>query len=323
MARLISERLWTALVHLGVEDAHDLAYLFASQDEAREWAVLQQCASDSDRFVVAWQLCRTIVDKDFSVVDRVLLLEHQCTRGAAPKPMPISSRTPDTRPPLERPLSVKRRREAITDSLTGREQVNVVTADPATASSINPAHPVHDQLVDLFCRSGASNLRYQLLERAYPSGVSWSWILSKFEKFQPDQLKAPLRAWQRWDSWRLSKAPEISAFEPDFVTMFTFFEHVAAGGPTAARSVWHQLCMLRDRLGLNFPLQDCKEYVMGKVQRNVVVPARCGAALVCDGSPRAAAAGRRGWTRVAPVHLLGPVAMRAMETLAAFLLHPP
>ena len=173
------------------------------------------------------------------------------------------SRKPDSRPPLERPLSVKRRREAITDSLTGREQVHVVTADPATASSINPAHPVHDQLVDLFCRTGASNLRYQFLERAYgpgpapaPSDVSRSWILSKFENFQPDQLKAPLRAWQRWDSWRLAKAPEISAFEPDPLTMFTFFEHVAEG-PTAARSVWHQLCMLRDRLGLNLSLQDC------------------------------------------------------------------
>ena len=56
--------------------------------------------------------------------------------------------------------------------------------------------------------------------------------------------------------------------------MFAFFEHVAGGGPTAARSVWHQLSMLRDRLGLNFPLHDCKEYVMGKVQHNVVVPAR-------------------------------------------------
>ena len=48
--RLISENLWTALVHLGVEDASELAYLFSSQDEAREWAVLQQCGADSDRF---------------------------------------------------------------------------------------------------------------------------------------------------------------------------------------------------------------------------------------------------------------------------------
>ena len=83
--RLISEPLWAALVHLGVEDAADLAYLFSSQDEACEWAVLQQCGADSARLVVAWQLCRTIVDKDFSVVDKVLLLEHQRTRGAAPK----------------------------------------------------------------------------------------------------------------------------------------------------------------------------------------------------------------------------------------------
>ena len=144
-------------------------------------------------------------------------------------------------------------------------------------------HPVYDQLVDLFCSSGTCNLRYQLLERAYapgpapnPHDVSRSWILSKFEKFQPDQLKASLRAWHRWDSWRLARAPEISSFQPDPLTMFSFLEHVAEGGPTAARSVWHQLSMPRDRLGLNLPLHDCKEYVMGKVQRNVVVPAlRC------------------------------------------------
>ena len=117
--RMISDALWVALVHLGVGDAADLAYSFASQDEAREWAVLQQCGGDSDRFVIAWQLCMSIVDRDFSVVDKVLRLEHQRTRGAAPKAMPTSSRTHDPQPRLERPVSVKRRREAITDSLTG------------------------------------------------------------------------------------------------------------------------------------------------------------------------------------------------------------
>ena len=219
--RLISEPLWAALVHLGVEEAADLAYLFSSQDEAREWAVLQQCGADSDRFLVAWQLCRTIVDKDFSVVDKVLLLEHQRARGAAPKARPTAAIPRDPRPPLERPVSVKRRREVITDSLTGTEQVRVVAAAAATSSSINPVHPVHDELVDLFCRSGTSNLRYQFLEKAYaprpapdPVGVSRSWILSKFEEFQPEQLKAPLRAWRRWDSWKTAKAPEISSFQP-------------------------------------------------------------------------------------------------------------
>ena len=49
--RLISEPLWAALVHLGVEEAADLAYLFSSQDETREWAVLQQCGADADRFL--------------------------------------------------------------------------------------------------------------------------------------------------------------------------------------------------------------------------------------------------------------------------------
>ena len=152
--RLISEPLWAALVHLGVEEAADLAYLFSSQDEAREWAVLQQCGADADRFLVAWQLCRTIVDKDFSVVDKVLQLEHQRTRGAAPKAMPKAAVPRDHRPPLARPVSVKRRRDAITDSLTGVEQVRVIADVAATSSSINPAHPVHDELVALFCQSG-------------------------------------------------------------------------------------------------------------------------------------------------------------------------
>ena len=155
---------------------------------------------------------------------------------------------------------------------------------------------------------------HQILQR-----VSRSWILSKFEKFQPDQLKAPLRAWHRWESWKTAKAPEISSFQPDALTKFTFVEHVAEGGPTAARSVRHQLSMVRDRLGLNFPLQDCKEYVMGKVQRNVAVPAG-GSACVRDRPSYAAAAGRRGWTRVAPVHLFGLAVVRALEASAAILL---
>ena len=87
--------------------------------------------------------------------------------------------------------------------------------------------------------------------------ISRSWILSKFEKFQAGNPKAPVRAWDRWDSWRRARTPEISE-----------------ANPTAAMSVWHQLSMLRERLGLNMPLDDCKEYVMGKVQRNIVTPAR-------------------------------------------------
>ena len=42
----------------------------------------------------------------------------------------------------------------------------------------------------------------------------------------------------------------------------------------AARSVWHHLSFLRERLGLDLPLDDTKKYVMGKAKGQPVVQAR-------------------------------------------------
>ena len=57
------------------------------------------------------------------------------------------------------------------------------------------------------------------------------WVFCKLEKFTDEQLKPPLRAWNRWNEWRLANYPAVSAFCPDAVTFFGFIEHVAGGGP--------------------------------------------------------------------------------------------
>ena len=110
---LISDRLWEALTTVGVEEASDLAYLFVSEDEAPEWAVLQQCSEDSDSFVAAWAIVRRLVDEDRSVVDRILATEL-ARRRAVPKARPVR---PHAQP--------HRRRAAITDSVSGLEGVRV------------------------------------------------------------------------------------------------------------------------------------------------------------------------------------------------------
>eukprot|EP00439_Symbiodinium_sp_Y106_P018847 s651_g2.t1 len=119
-ARLISEDIWRALAETGVEDAADLAYLFTSEDEAREWAVLQQCAESCDNFVVAWSLVRRLVDEDKSVVDRILAVEL-ARRKATPKAVPAVSAVVSRTEP-----AVKRRKAAITDSVTGLEGLNTI-----------------------------------------------------------------------------------------------------------------------------------------------------------------------------------------------------
>ena len=56
--------------------------------------------------------------------------------------------------------------------------------------------------------------------------------------------------------------------------IFAFLDHVAQGGPTAARTVWNQLLFLRKRLGIGIPLKDAKEYVLRHVQSNVLQQAK-------------------------------------------------
>ncbi|CAE7221219.1 unnamed protein product [Symbiodinium sp. CCMP2592] len=198
--------------------------------KAREWAVLQQCSGSSDNFVVAW----TIVRRGHR--DQLLLP-----------------------PPLEQ--AVKKRRAAVTDSVTGLEGVRVLEYQPSSSWGLNPSTSLErDRLWTLWVQSGASNLRFQEMQRsgapiAQNSDCHRAWVLNKFEKFTDDQLKVP-------------------AFRPDAISFFHFIEHVAGGGPTAARSVWHQLQFLRDRLGLDLPLADLKEFVMGKARGQPVTQAR-------------------------------------------------
>ena len=68
-------------------------------------------------------------------------------------------------------------------------------------------------------------------------------------------------------------AVPLALFRPDAVSFFYFIEHVA-GGPTAARSVLAPFAVFGDRLGLDIPLADTKEYVMGKARGQPVVQAR-------------------------------------------------
>ena len=133
MVALISDRLWEALTTVGVEEASDLAYLFVSEDEAREWAVLQQCSEDSDSFVAAWAIVRRLVDEDRSVVDRILATEL-ARRRAVPKARPVR---PHAQPPSE-PLA-KRRRAAITDSVSGLEGVRVSEYSASSSWGLHPA----------------------------------------------------------------------------------------------------------------------------------------------------------------------------------------
>ena len=267
-SRLISDDLWQALSEAGVEDAADLAFFFVSEDEAREWAVLQQCSSGADNFVVAWSIVRRLVS-----VDRILAVEL-ARRRATPKQRPSQASASSGEP------AVKRRRAAITSSITGLEGVRVVDYHPKSAWSLDPpSSRERDALWELWLQSGADNLRFQECLRSgsllqSPSEAPRIWVLSKFEKFSDEQLKPPLRAWARWEDWRSRNCPGVAAFHPDAISFFRFIEHVSCGGPTAARSVWHHLYFLRQRLGLDLPLEDTKEYVMGKARTKPVVQAR-------------------------------------------------
>ena len=273
-ARLISDALWQALSDAGVEDAADLAFFFVSEDEAREWAVLQQCSVGCDSFVAAWSMVRRLVADDRSVVDRILAVEL-ARRRATPKQRPACGMVPSSSEPL-----AKRRRAAVTDSLSGLEGVRIAECQPGSSWDLNP--PVsreRDLLWNLWLQSGSDNLRFQASVRSgshlsSAAAAPRAWVLSKFEKFSDEQLKPPLRAWARWEAWRANSCPSVPACRPDAISFFHFIEHVAGGGPTAARSVWHQLQFLRDRLGLDLPLDDTKEYVMGKARGQPVLQAK-------------------------------------------------
>ena len=274
-ARLISDDIWRALTATGVESAEDLAYLFVSEDEAREWAVLQQCSHSADNFVAAWSIVRRLVDEDRTVVDRVLASEL-ARRRATPKARPVRA-VSSSAPPEQ---LFKKRRAAVTDSVTGLEGVRVLDYAPSSSVGLNlPVSRERDRLWKLWVRSGSDNLRYQALLQdgtlvSNASECPLAWVLSKFEKFSDDQLKAPLRAWDRWEAWQAATCPQANLFRPDAISLFQFIEQVAGGGPTAARSVWHQLQFLRDRLGLNLPLADLKEFGMGKARGQSVTQAR-------------------------------------------------
>ena len=272
-SRLISDDLWQVLSDAGVEDAADLAFFFVSEDEAREWAVLQQCSAGADNFVAAWSIVRRLVSEDRSDVDRILAVEL-ARRRATPKQRPARASASSEEP------VVKRRRAAVTSSITGLEGVRVVDYHPKSAWSFDPPSSLErDALWELWLQSGPDNLRFQECLRSgsfiqAPSEAPRIWVLSKFEKFSDEQLKPPLRAWARWEDWRSRNCPGVAACHPDAISFFHFIEHVACGGPTAARSVWHHLHFLRQRLGLDLPLDDTREYVMGKARTKPVVQAR-------------------------------------------------
>ncbi|CAE7350375.1 unnamed protein product [Symbiodinium microadriaticum] len=130
---------------------------------------------------------------------------------------------------------------AIADSITGLEGVLVSDYGSSSIWALNPSESrARDQLLDLWDRSGEYNLRFQELKRAgalpnSPAECPRKWVLSKLEKFTDDQLRAPCRARSRWaHGCALDLAP---------------------------------FAVFGDRLGLDIPLADTKEYVMGKVGR--------------------------------------------------------
>ena len=157
--RMISDDIWLAMGRAGIESAPDLAFFFLNKDEAREWALLQAHGSEVDSFVLAWGLCRRLIEADSSVVDKVFQLERQRVRSAAPKAMPSRPRAP--------PLSqadkdiVARRKRAVTDSITGFEELQVRKATRQDVhSQLDPPNAVWDELWSLWLLTGKTNLRW-------------------------------------------------------------------------------------------------------------------------------------------------------------------
>ena len=185
------------------------------------------------------------------------------TRPARPRAPPLSQADKDT---------VARRKRAVTDSITGFEELQVRKATRHDVhAQLDPAKDVWDELWSLWLLTGKTNRRWLQMDASFyekhrvpeSSDCRRRWVFNRLIRYEAHQLKPPLRAFQRWKSWAQARAPECSLVQPDPVTLFTFLEYVAEGGPTAARSLWNQLMFLKTKVGLNFPLEDMKEFVTG------------------------------------------------------------
>ena len=273
--RIIAEPVWQILGDIGVESAGDVAFLLSSEDAVREWSTTSGLGAFADTLVAAWGICRKLAQEDHSVVDQIVRLERSKNSGSVSQKRSLvaGANTSRTVGPC------KHRRETTTDSLTGLEEVKVVCPSSSAATPLPPVDAQREELWKLWVLSGEHNLRRQLLRQRGTEPKEGDqglrpWVLSKFERFDEDQLKAPLRVWKRWECWRAVEAPSCSPTKPDEVTLFRFMQHVARVGPTAARSVWHQLQFLKDRLGIDLPLSDCKDFVFGQARANQVKQAK-------------------------------------------------
>ena len=144
---------------------------------------------------------------------------------------------------------------------------------------------------------------------------------NRLVRYEAHQLKPPLRAFQRWKSWAQARAPECSLVQPDPVTLFTFLEYVAEGGPTAARSLWNQLMFLKTKVGLNFPLEDMKEFVTGTAQKRDTA-SHCPRTRGHHRPPFVTSQGRGSRPRRGPDGVATAACLPQVEAFAAQFLHP-
>ena len=147
-ARMISDELWAAMGRAGIESAPDQAFFFCTEDDGREWAILKARGQAADNFVLAWSLCRWLIEQDNSVVERVFQLERQRVKGAAPRARPVS-RTPSHSQAAVEVLA--RCKRAVVDSLPGFEQLQVRKATKqGLATQLDPPAAIWDELWDLW-----------------------------------------------------------------------------------------------------------------------------------------------------------------------------
>ena len=138
------------------------------------------------------------MQEDHHVVDRICQLERQRVRGAAPKRMPQLAQAKSAPRDVVRRELVWKRKHAVTDSLTG------FNSGPAS-------HPTGRWciILTLTNKFGTSNLGWKEAAAKYPEGCpppdpEYSpslWVFSKLVKYDIEQLRPPVRAFRRWESW--------------------------------------------------------------------------------------------------------------------------